>query len=133
MDDAWHSKLCKIFEEPNIFLNASLHEDFIEKNKHIFVDCQPPKIYYYNSIYSYEEMIKTINKSRDYSKQGQTQKQCIKHMIKQMYYVGVGWYPYYRDPPTNPLDIFFSLWSYLDILPYIVEKDLEECTSIESL
>ena len=133
MDDAWHSKLCKIFEEPNIFLNASLHEDFIEKNKHIFVDCQPPKIYYYSSIYSYEEVIKTINKSRNYTKQGQTKNQYIKHMIKQMYYSGIGWYPYYSEVPTNPYDIFFSLWSYIDILPYILEKDLEQCAYIESL
>jgi hypothetical protein len=134
MEAAWHSKLYKIFDTPNIFLNESLHEEFIEAHKHLIIDCEPPKTYLkFHSTFTYDEAISYINEARDYHKQGQTVNQCVKHMLNPLSSCVLGWFPYYSTIPEKPLDIFFSLWSYLDVLPYIIEKDLEECTYIERL
>ena len=117
----WHQKLYKIFDTPNIFLNKSLHEDFIKTHKDLVIDCDPPKIYVgIHQEYTYEETLKYIDSFRkDYS---------IEKMRDVMCYGDVGWKIYLSDVyVANDYRIFCALWSYLDVLSYIITKDLEYC------
>ena len=126
IESTWHQKLYKVFDTHNIFLNKRLHEDFIKTHKDLVIDCDPPKIYVgIHQEYTYEETLKYIDSFRkDYS---------IQKMRDVMCYGDVGWkiYESFRSNKyenfKNDYRIFFSLWSYLDVLPYIIEKDLEFC------
>jgi len=121
IESTWHQKLYRVFNTPNIFLNKNLHEDFIKTHKDLVIDCMPPKIYIgIHQEYTYTQTLEYIDTfKKDYS---------IQKMRDVMCYADVGWKIYLFDMyVANDYRIFCALWPYLDVLPYIVAKDLECC------
>lgn len=132
VQDKWENKLYdSIKNSNNIFLNRTLQEDFIQKNK-TSIDIGewiPIRVCdYYDSVEEYHDLNKNTREELN-KLSGKTQYQMSEKYFKECLYE---WRVSYKIKFDTPFNLFYTLWPFLENILYYVEKDLEFMKKIES-
>jgi hypothetical protein len=147
MQYKWRDKLIKqVLEINNVFANKKLHQKFIEETEiNLPNTWMPPKIYEkknkynYNeqNIYNKDEFCSYIKEKRekDYNKADLEDKKYV--MTTRQFLDKMTWNIYCTwkvcEKYDDPYNIFISLWNLLDVLPFLLELEMDYLHRAEEL